>query len=413
MHPNAIHKIERHIKGSLINCYIKDSWPQYESFDKHVRSLGEEVIKHKKEWINSTDIFSIFYDLVYEAIKDKADGDEKLEGNLWDVLGDEKGSILTEHIKNYMISIPRTYDIYIPIPNILENLPESIELSKNISLLTFKDGAQIPGGYQGGFLSSFNELQLNKIYFRQRLTGYCGKKLENICLKRAISNLKILIQQAIFRNLFKISPTKAGVSALGLLTHYQVQKVNITSVDLTSGPPKRINVELPLDFSILLNNISFDWGNELLLKAKENGKIERAISGIMKKAIELIECEEEESKRVKSAIEWCFDSYVAENKTLAFLQICIGLEAILGDDSYNAPLTEILADRCAYLIGNDIKGRKTIKNNFKELYSVRSKLIHGNALGLDNNQEWYLKWGRAILEVAILKEIKHLNLGKK
>ena len=75
-------------------------------------------------------------------------------------------------------------------------------------------------------------------------------------------------------------------------------------------------------------------------------------------------------------------------------------------------MTETLADRCAYLISDDIKGRKTIKDSFKELYEVRSKLVHGNVTELNSDQTWYLRWGRNVLEYAISKEMKHLNLGK-
>ena len=61
---------------------------------------------------------------------------------------------------------------------------------------------------------------------------------------------------------------------------------------------------------------------------------------------------------------------------------------------------------------NAIKDRETIKTKFKELYDVRSKLAHGNETELNSNQIECLNWGRTMLEYAILKEIKHLNLEK-
>lgn len=412
MHPKAIQKIEIKIKESLLNCQIKDSKPQLESFMRHVESLEKEVIKHRKKWLVTFDVFFIFYDLVSEAIENKTDNGKKLEGNLWEIFGEIDGQKLTENIKNYIISIPRAYDIYIPFPNILENLPKSINLSDDISLKVFEDKEEVPGGYQKGFRVLFAEqLEIKKLYYKQRLNGYCGSQLENISLKKAINDFKIFLHQGIYTGLFKISPiNKARIGLQGMMAHEQVPRVSVTSVDITSDSAKLRNAELPLDFRRFLDNISFDFGNVLLARAREIGQFGIAIATFFKRAIQLIECDEEESKRVKSAIQWCLDSYIVENKTLAFLQVCIGLEALLGDDSSNGALTKTLADRCSYLISPDIKGRKKIKDDFKDFYEVRSKLVHGNVIELDSSQRRYLNWGRTTLEFAIAKEIEHLKL---
>jgi len=415
VHIKAIQKIESKIKGSLLNCHIKDGRPQYESLAPHVESLEKEILKHKHKWMDLFDVFFIFYDFVYAAIENKTANGKKLEGNLWDILGEEEGQKLTESIKNYIISIPRTYDIYIPFPNISESLPKSINLGNDISLIVFGDKEGIPGGYQKGFRGIFSEqLELNKLYYKQRLSGYCGRQLENISLKKAINDFKIFLHQGIYTGLFELSPiNKARIGLQGMMAHEQVPRVSVTSVDIASDSAKLSNAELPLDFRRLLDNISFDFGNVLLARAREIGQFEIAIATFLKQAIQLIECDEEESKRVKSAIQWCLDSYVVENKTLAFLQVCIGLEALLGDDSSNDALIKTLADRCAYLISPDIKGRKKIKKDFEDLYNVRSKLVHGNAIELDSSQKRYLNWGRMMLEFAIAKEIEHLKLDNK
>ncbi len=414
LHPNAVQKIENKIKGSLLNCRVIDNWPEFESFSKHLKSLGDEVLKHKKEWLDINDIFSIFYDFVSEAINNKAEKNQKFEGNLWDILGPENSEKLVQGIKSYIVSIPREFDVYIPLPKISQNLHTNVNLTESISLEIYEEADKVPGGYQGGLLGIFKtKLELKKVYLRQRLSGYCGNRLENYCNKKAISNFKITLQQGIFRDLFKVNPD--GKSELGLLggySHHQVPKVNLISIDIARKPQKILTTEFPLDFSKWINGVDLNWEADPLANAMTGGKIEPIVTAFLKKPLELIECNAEESIRVKSAIQWCFDSYISENQTLSFLQVCIGLEALLGDDGYNGSLTEILADRCSYLISSDIKGRKTIKKNFKDLYEARSKLVHGNATELDNNQKKFLNWGRTILEHAIVKEIKHLQLGK-
>lgn len=414
MHQNAQEAIENKIRGSLVNCNIKDNWPEYESISKHVSSLSKETLKQKKGWLDETDIFSIFYDFVFETISVKVEGEQKYEGNLWDILGKEEGEQLVQKIKEYLISIPRNFSVYIPLPQISQSLPGNIKLSKNLSFEVFEESDKVPGGYRGGLLGVLGKkFELNRVYLRQDLSGYCGNSIESTSNKKAVSNFKILLQQGIFRKLFKINPeTKVGFGLLRGFSHHQVPKTNIISIDNNRTPAKTLNIELPLDFSKWANNIDLNWDNPQISKSLEDGKIGNLINNYLKKPIELIECNEQEAIRVKSAIQWCFDSFISENQTLAFLQTCIGLEALLGDDGYKGSLTKILADRCSYLIGNDIKGRKTIKKRFEELYEVRSKLVHGNARELDRSEMFFLNWGRTILQYAIVKEIKHLNLEK-
>jgi hypothetical protein len=77
-------------------------------------------------------------------------------------------------------------------------------------------------------------------------------------------------------------------------------------------------------------------------------------------------------------LEWYFDADTADNHTVAFLQRCIGLEAILGDDenSRTVPLTDRLADRYAYLMGQTASERVELRQHFREIYGRRSDVVH-------------------------------------
>lgn len=414
MHPKAIDKIKNKIRDSLKICTVKDNWPQYESFSLHVHSLSDELLKHKKEWLDTTDVFSIFYDFVYAAIKTVVDSDQQIEGNLWEILGDEKSQQLAGSLEDYFISIPRIFNIYLPLPAVTRNIPSPIKLSEEISIVSFHDADQIPGGHHRGLLTLGNKLEIGKVFIKQRVSGYAGNRLENACIRKAVNNLKIILQQGMFRHLFKLTPEeKAGIGLFSVFTHHQIKKLEVVCVDEGFDKPKISKAEFPIDICRLLNNIDINWDGIPIAKALvEKDELDKVISALLTRPVELINCQDDEATRVKAAIKWCFDSYTVGNQTLAFLQICIGLEALLGDTGYNGALTETLADRCAYLIGEDIKGRKTIKKNFKELYDVRSKLVHGNVTELNNDQTGHLRWGKSALEFAIVKEMKHLNLGR-
>lgn len=423
MHDKAILLIENKIKGSLVNCNIEDNFPEFESLYIHISSLSNEVLKHKKQWLNYSDIFSIFYDFVIESISDKIikvakNKDEEVKeinGNLWDILGEKDGEKLVNRIKEFIVSIPRDFDIYIPLPKNTLNITENIQLSEGLAIVVFNEAEKVPVAHQENALLSGlgNNFELGKVYLRQRLSGYCGNNIEDFSNKKAISNFKILMQQGIFRQLFKVNYDEIlGVGLLRMSSIHQVPKVHLLIIDINRTPEKVLKVELPLDFSKFISNIDFNLFRPKESLAKNGFELEKVIISYLKKPVALIECNDDDSFRVKSAIQWCFNSYVLENNTIAFLQICIGLEAIFGDNGYNGSLTEILADRCSYLVSSDIKGRKSIKEEFKKLYKVRSQLVHGNITELDSNQKQHLDWGRTILEYAISKEIKHLNLGE-
>jgi len=111
-----------------------------------------------------------------------------------------------------------------------------------------------------------------------------------------------------------------------------------------------------------------------------------------------------------SAIEWGFDGNANPNETMGFIQICIGLEALLGDkderkDQNQRGLTEKLADRCAYLLGNTPNERKKQADEFKKIYDLRSKLIHGVWPKVTDEQYETIMTAEYLLKCLVYKEL--------
>ena len=99
---------------------------------------------------------------------------------------------------------------------------------------------------------------------------------------------------------------------------------------------------------------------------------------------------------------WLFDCKAETNETVAFLNACIGLEAILGDDQKES-ITERLADRCAYILEKTQTGRENIRKEVRELYNNRSKLVHGRSRRLKNRRE--LDDAQSLLQRIVSAEI--------
>lgn len=122
-----------------------------------------------------------------------------------------------------------------------------------------------------------------------------------------------------------------------------------------------------------------------------------------------------EAERLRLAARWLFDSYATENELLAYVQAMVCLEIILGDASLLGEITlgELLRNRCAYLIGKTSVQRSEILRDFKEIYDVRSHIVHrGKSRMSAREREHYgkLVW---YCKRCIQEELKLLEQAKK
>ncbi len=113
----------------------------------------------------------------------------------------------------------------------------------------------------------------------------------------------------------------------------------------------------------------------------------------------------EQGAQILRGAQWLFDSYAAGNELLAFVQAMISLEIMLGDRATSdlMGLSELLRNRCAYLVGNNREQREEILYEFREIYEVRSAIVHRgkNRLRWKDRQLFHrLRWlcGRVIQE---------------
>jgi hypothetical protein len=432
MHPDARKKIEKHVVGSLKNCDISEGWPVFDTYAPHVKVMASELLKNKNisQWLTEDDVFLVFCNQIYERLCEFEAQTSVLEGRLIDILDEAELLLLGQRIVDFFASIPREYEVYLQLPAVTVNL-DTIEVSNILSVVTFEDKKDVPGGYRDDLLGLLDtRLELNKVYFRVAVSGYCSRSLDNSTVRNALSYFKIVTQQSIAKGLLNIKKnTPAGLGFLVGLSHHSVPKGQLVCVDKQCGGQRIFSIELPLEVSKLLGSLDLDKSKiELLPRLSETfGNLDKnnskdkitslsewgtgkLLKSYLRPPADLMELDSPEACRVKSAIEWCFDSYATDNTTMSFLQTCFGLESLFGDEVESKDLNRTLADRCAYLIGNNIKARSNIRDSFKQLYSIRSKIVHGIASSLAPDQRRFLDWGRNVLECSIREEIKHLEL---
>jgi len=86
----------------------------------------------------------------------------------------------------------------------------------------------------------------------------------------------------------------------------------------------------------------------------------------------------EQSERLLLAGQWFFESCTGRNELLSFVQAMVALEILLGDKAASdvVGLNELLGNRCAYLISVNHAQREEILKEFKEIYNIRSEIVH-------------------------------------
>jgi len=391
VHKKAIVRLQDCVNEALDGCFITSGWPTLPESSKTIYSL---VAKTKDKWITPAAVYSSLVSKILSYLRTEGTDWYDLNGKLNGVLSAEEIEALKKEIVEYFSSIPRSYVLKMPLPTPPEIIDRDIALSDTISLEYENSSRSLSQTPTLGLLAGVPE---KKLFLSVNLLGHTTFDIDSFCPKETLSIYKVIIHQALHRELFELK--NGGIRPTYIGHSHQIPKSILQSLD-TGNPEEQTNISLPINLCIFISQLCF----------KHPCKNIEQIQSLLQPAISLTQSSESEAKRVRAAIEWSFDALVNDNENLAFLQVCFGFEALLGEGENKAGLTETLADRCAFLIGTSIKGRAKIKKNFKELYRVRSKLVHGVVNSLSEEEKKYFYWGQTVLNTAIAKELKHLNL---
>ena len=118
---------------------------------------------------------------------------------------------------------------------------------------------------------------------------------------------------------------------------------------------------------------------------------------------------QDEHAAIATAIEWYMDSRFVENQTVAMLEICIGLEAILGGEEEIKDMTNRLCDRLGFLLGKTREQRRAFSEQYRAVLSLRGKLVHGKQAKLDKAGSQTLSVARHLLKRVIEHELGQLK----
>ncbi len=280
-------------------------------------------------------------------------------------------------------SLPWTYTYSIKFKTFLvQVLQESgnvFEISDQIRLVLPDDGLaeQYPlvSGIEGRdrwlfgkgllFANEPDEWDFECPYIQIQCAGFVGKYVSTETDHHVRSLLRAFLGLCIALRLIKLDHS---FSQFPPKNHFAIHRL------LDSGWEIDDTNELSEDVFRAYNDIEFnDLGGQLDTEQKRNTWSVRKLAEVSK-----VFRSGKEAERLILAGQWFFDSCCGRNELLSFLQAMVVLEILLGDKAVSDAmgLNELLRNRCAYLIGKDHNQREQILREFKDIYDIRSKIVH-------------------------------------
>lgn len=422
-HEKAREALKKHLENMLSSCVIDKGIVNFDrSKDEDLYKYINEAKKHKKTWMRDIDLYGLLYEEVSNYLARHVEKPWEATGILKDlIVGKEIGEI-TDVIIAHLESIPRKYRIYFELPSVKGIGVKEIRITDDISFVEkinegdFKE-VKIPSrSLLGG---NCYTLQREKLYICLQVNGYADGTLESSAVKKAYSKFRQVILLGKLSGVFveKKRTISAEFLSFGVPHVFVIHELDINGEIYQVTLSKAV-----LDYlsKIELNeNTLKPTALELLLETFENRETftsndkAKILQKRFQHPVNLLKTPDNDknAEPLKTAIEWAFDSLTNDNDTLAFIQACIGLEAIMGDDETKDNITATLADRCSYLLGDSISARKRIREDFKKFYCIRSKVVHGRKAYLDDEQRHFLNYAQIILKQVIWKEVSYIKEG--
>ncbi|CAM2792529.1 hypothetical protein JHFBIEKO_0203 [Methylobacterium mesophilicum] len=311
-------------------------------------------------------------------------------------------------------SLPWDYVFSLPMPKVIgdrmlvalqDSLP--LELSPTISMVRGDDAtmAAFPaprsenrllgllGGIHGLLAAEWHE---DTIYLQVRRSGYVSRFGQSATAFEAEEALRAFAGVSMAHHLFRFSWSTSNAAAHMSRPSYMVHR-RVDGAWVLDCTPEFDTTLAAAMSSIELNKMGDITDRALLDHALP--KVRTCFS------------RPEASGRITRSGRWLFGSSVSRDETMAFVQGAVALEILLGEEeaSDEVGLGELLANRCAYLIGESQEHRKEVLREFRAIYRVRSKIVHVGKGRLTRSEHDMLSRLRWMTSRAIQAETKLLE----
>jgi len=399
MHASSSQALITKYKTALSGLAIQDGDFDFGDLVTRLEPLYKEVKKTAAELISADNLeIRVIFDVIKTVTPD-------MTGKLLHLLGEAKLLEMAQSFEQLIASQPEKCSVSIPLDSQLPEGVHKIVLAENVFLET------ISSNDKGGSSDKASALVLalagghtseprdNKAFLTVHVSGYSflGRLTE-----KGVRDAYALLRQVIYLGLGADCFTHKSWS-----TSFKPIKAILNTA--TNGTKK---IDFPPSFQAYIANLQIAEGafkrSYLLGPSPDTpeGKIEnyqqraKIISDFTKRPAN-------EIAGIDRAIDWAFEAILNRNHEKGFVQTCIGLETILGDDNLQDHITKRLADRASYLLASDRMKRAEIGADIEKIYRLRSQVVHGRQ-NITTADEELVSNADNYLRRCIMKEIQSL-----
>ena len=391
--------------------------------DKVLPNSGE-LISNYRNWIDSDYPLTYFiYDELRDllSIKYVYNSEENEKGIISALEIDDVEAFCVGLIDKFE-RLPYSYKFFVELPtefiDHLKKISGNVKISEEISIVILNDEFLTKSSISTEHLKTKDESKnlfpmidsilagkqtfLNKdfAYIEISVNGYISKLFESSTYEKIYDLMKYFLGLSLVLGVFSIDKGKTSTQ-------------NITGLFFIRDDvnyKKHSSSDISEDLNKILGSITYKpifkriEGEQFSLDALTSG-----LQRISKLFYNYVKAE-----KILLASRWYLDSFATKNELLSFIQTTVSIEILLGEKSISdiIGLGELLRNRCAYLLGNTNSERQKILEDFKEIYNIRSKIVHRGKPKLMGNERDMFYRLRNLCNRIIYKEI-NLLLNEK
>ena len=332
------------------------------AWDDAFNALKAEALKAVGTWMGEDDLTWSLMQLYRQAVAWDPNRDEAIM-LLKDVMEPDEIESLAVTAVSLLASIPIEYDISYPLP-LFPKIDDEIAVTEHVRLVPNDAGTR------GGFFET------EGAFVVIRAAGFASNSLQHSAVREAAATLKVTLRLGGIRKVFSEGQRRRRPISITFPPTLESEVSHFASVrQVSSGETSRI--KLGSGLSRYLDGIR--WNDR---RGTELAEDMQHLSDPLKM---MYSTDAENNVRsIRRALEWQFDAICDEDATTRFIKHCIGLEALLAEQSEEMGITEQLADRCAFLLGDTADERAKRRTMMREVYRLRSKIVHGSVSGLSH-----------------------------
>lgn len=408
-----------------LHAYVADTLKEC-SFDLNYRIdielVGIELLEKQLRILRSVmdgfdfvTVYDLYFSLIHKVCSKTKSIEERsnLKGRIVEVLTQSQIEEIISKIQETYDAIPIQYTAFLHLPSVTLETGFHVEMIKKVTLLNMSEEevslyGKITGNTESFRLFSFStpSIKEGQSYLKLDMQGYAAD-VPSCPLALDVRNIirELFTALDVYEFIESPLPT-SNIPAYGCLN----AKLYVFRSDKKDQEPIVITLPFEIEYfvsKVKLNQAIFNKPSLSFLFKDESGKERKPIEINLEPIKNFFNLSSKDVEHIRASLEWFGFSLMTDNDTFSFIQATTALEALLGDSDEKEGVTNRLANRLAFLLMNKKTTRDQLIKKFKNIYAVRSSIIHGKERRLNENQKENKRELMKIVRMAIKKEINN------